>query len=420
MPPPSKILNPASALPPRVLFVIKLTSILAMLDAAYLASVSLSRGALPGCGPSSSCQELLASRWAYVLGVPVSLLASLVYGTVFVAACRLNERRPASELRKIWAGSIGCSLLMIFAAAWFVCLQLFVMKKICPFCMTAHACASIAAATILLRAPIRSAPAQAWKVQKAVFIDPGLVKKIALASVAGVAVLIGAQTLHHPRTYLVKSVSAGPVAESKTEAARLFSIYQGKFQLNLNEEPLIGLPTAPHVIVSLFDYTCPHCQTTHRYLKQVQKTFGNQLAIVNLTMPLDGKCNPAIKPTQPLHADACEYARIGLAVWRANKRVAENFDDWMFRPSSPPPLAEARRYAATLVGQDVLTRALEQDWIGSEIKRNVAIYQISYLEDRRGMLPQLIIGDVFIAGPPNEAGDLYRIIGQEFGLVAGH
>ena len=65
-------------------------------------------------------------------------------------------------------------------------------------------------------------------------------------------------------------------------------------------------------------------------------------------------------------------------------------------------------------------RALEQDWINSEIKRNVAIYQTSYVEDPRGMLPQLIIGDAFIAGPPNEAGDLYRIIAQEFGLVAAH
>jgi protein-disulfide isomerase len=241
---------------------------------------------------------------------------------------------------------------------------------------------------------------------------------IALASLGGLAVLIAGQTSHQPRTYLVKRADPTLAAGPQSKPARQFSIYTGKFQLNLDEEPLIGPPTAPHVMVSLFDYTCHHCRAMHGYLTQAHRTFSNQLAIVNLPMPLESSCNRMVKRTYPAHTNACEYARIGLAVWRANRKFSAQFDDWIFAPPPPPPLAEARRYAAELVGQAAFAETLEQQWIDNQILRNVAIYEASFLQDRNGRMPQLIIGEAFISGPLNHVSDLYGLLLKELSLTA--
>ena len=306
---------------------------------------------------------------------------------------------------------------MILAAVWFACLQLFVLKRICPFCMAAHACATIAAVIVLCRAPIRPAPTKGWQAQKEVFVTPALLQMIALASLGGLAVLIAGQTLHQLCTYLVKRSDPSVATKPESKAARQFSIYTGKFQLNLDEEPLIGASTAPHVMVSLFDYTCHHCRAMHGHLTQAQRTFSNQLAIVNLAMPLDSSCNRMVKRTYPAHTNACEYARIGLAVWRANRELLAQFDEWIFAPPSPPSLAQARSYAAES-RQKVFAEALQQQWIDDQIQRHVAIYEASFLQDRNGRMPQLIIGDAFISGPLNQVSDLYGLLSKELGLTA--
>src|SRR6187402_743909 len=82
----------------------------ALLVSIYLGWVSFGGSAVGGCGPESNCDKVLSSRWSLLV--------------------------PAA-----WA--------VIGAVAWFVALQLFVIKAVCPFCMAAHVC-GLAAAAILL------------------------------------------------------------------------------------------------------------------------------------------------------------------------------------------------------------------------------------------------------------------------------
>jgi uncharacterized membrane protein len=392
------------------------TSGLAILNAGYLALVSFRRDTLPGCGPSSGCQDLLSSRWALFLGVPVSLLAILVYAVFFIAGCRLTEGSPITRRRRAWMVLVGCSFLMIFAAGWFVGLQIFFLKKVCPFCMMAQACASIAAGIVLFGTLVQPAPTTDWPLRNEDLVDRSQIKMIGLAALGGVAILIAGQTLHQTPTFLVKRGGAAGLATPKSGGSRQFSILNGKFQLNLEEEPLIGRPNAPHVMISLFDYTCNHCREMHGYLTQVHMTLSNQLAIVNLPMPLDSSCNKMIEFTNPAHTNACEYARIGLAVWRANRDLSGHFDNWIFATPSPPSLDEVRRYAAQLVGKKAFEEALRQEWIETQINRNISIYKASYLQDHNGRMPQLIVGSALIYGPLNQVSDLYALLSKELGL----
>ena len=283
--------------------------------------------------------------------------------------------------------------------------------------MTAHVC-GVAAVAFLLQAnrnPVtqrrdesgQSVPGKGWAFQT----------KSLLAGVAALAALIGGQVLHRPAAFVVHASTTTNQLFAPTPVERTLAIHEGRFLLNLRELPVMGSPEASRVIVSLFDYTCHHCRYMHGQLKTVQHTFSNELAIVSLPLPLDEHCNRFARQTPSAHVGACEYARLGLAVWRAKPAVFSEFDDWVFAPHLPAALNEVRRRAEELAGRDALERALADGWGDRRILEDVAIYEANYRQSRRGEMPQLIIGSGIVAGVIDSMEELYRIIEERLGLV---
>ena len=138
-------------------------------------------------------------------------------------------------------------------------------------------------------------------------------------------------------------VDTGPVSAMK----RPFQFYEGMFAVDLQDVPVIGVPTNAQVVVSLFDYSCHYCRLMHPIIQEVQRAFSNELVIISLPMPLDEKCNRTITRTSRPHTNACLYAHLGLAVWRANPAKHPEFDEWMMsgpdRGRWPPPWAAPSR-----------------------------------------------------------------------------
>ena len=114
--------------------------------------------------------------------------------------------------------------------------------------------------------------------------------------------------------------------------------------------------------------------------------------------------------------NACEYAKYGLAVWRAKPEAFEEFDSWVFSPASPPDLATVQAHAAELVGVENLQRAFSEDWVGRQIAADVALFEANYREVGRGSMPQLIIGGSISVGALRGVDDLYQMLGESFGL----
>ena len=135
--------------------VIRLLFLAAAVISAYLLSVSLSGGTAVGCAPGSSCDAVLKSRWGYFLGIPVSLFAVLVDGALLLTTFSCSARANPVQQRKTWELMIPGALLVMGAVLWFVAIQALVLRRFCPWCMASHACASIAAILLLLRAPVR-------------------------------------------------------------------------------------------------------------------------------------------------------------------------------------------------------------------------------------------------------------------------
>jgi uncharacterized membrane protein len=383
----------------------------AMGISAYLAWNSFTGGRAVGCGPESGCDKVLQSRWAWWFGAPVSLFALAVYSLILGASFRLGAGTPPEIQRKAWGWLVPCALVVAGAAIWFVGLQVFSVKAVCAYCMAAHASGFMAAALLLAGAPFRNAPAKPWESERQVYVTPRVVRRAAAISVLALAALVGGQFAQKHHTPVVTPIAGG--GTNTVTPDRIFSIYD-RFQLNLREVPMLGTPTNAQVAVSLFDYTCHHCRTMHPLLVEAQRQFGSSLAIVGLPMPLDPGCNQTVKRHYPPHTNACDYARIGLAVWRANREKHHDFDQWVMAGENPPPLPETRQHAAQLVGADALEKALRDPWVEETLRTSVGLYEVAYRAGQ-GSMPQLIIGQSVAVGSYLQA-DLIKMFAENLGL----
>ena len=418
----------------------RLLLLVAASGAGYLAAVAFANGPLAGCGPGSGCDKVLSSRWAYWLDIPVSVPAVVVYLALFVASFLLQRKRSADDQRGAWMLAIGLSIVIAGAAVWFVGLQMFVIEAFCKYCLVAHACGFSAAILFLKNIPFASnASMPAWSSGSPEYGVPrkALPSLIALGAI-GTLALAGGQLLIQKQRNVVRefasastnqaAVAAGTNKVSLPKIAipnspnaqligpRLLSLYNGQFLFQLDDVPMIGSPDAPNVIVNLFDYNCFHCRILHPMLKDVQQRFGSRLGIVLLPMPMDQACNPYVPPKHPTFTNSCDYARLSLAVWHADKTAFGKFDDWLFSTQQPAPVDQVREYAARLVGAEKLESAVTNDWIQQLIVKSCNLHFTNWQATAGPAMPQIIIGPVISAGALNSRNDLIVLLEKYLGL----
>lgn len=359
---------------------VRALSLAAAAVAVYLL-VESARGAGPvGCGPGSACDIVLTSRWSSWLGVPVSALAIAAYLGIFAASVSVGPFVPEPRRRVAWSVLLALATAVTLGALWFIAAQVFLIGEICVYCMTDHALGMATAALIFGAAPRRTP--RAWA-------------PIA-AGVAGVAVLIGGQFLTPPPRTAEIAVRSG----------------DEQIQIDPNELPHLGDVSRGKVVISLFDYTCPHCRAVHGYLLELQKT-DRRLSIVTLPAPLDSDCNPAIPAgeTEPRHEHACELARLASAVWREKPDAFAEFDRWLFEPERPRPLEEAQRKARELIDHDP---APSPD-ADKPIRLGLELHRLTRGErGRYARLPKLLIRSKILVGRPGSEEELRRGIEEGF------
>ncbi len=403
---------------------------------AYLLSVSLSGGSAVGCGPGSACDEVLQSRWAYVVGIPVSAFALVVDLAILLTTFGCGSKSSPKQRRNAWEILLPCSVLVLGAALWFIALQAFVLHRFCPWCMAAHACGGLAAILLLTRIPVTDARNRREK-------DPAVSRpammKLAVAAVIGVALVGVAQVVVPRKTFSVATVpnpapvrvvsqnikrnasaeslpvpatnvaAANSMVATVSNAAKtaltnsrlantMVPILGQRMFLDLETVPIWGPVDAPTKLVSLYDYTCHHCREMHPHVVDLRRTFGDKLAIISLPMPLDSQCNHLIRQTPRAHVNACTYAKLGLIVWRAKHDAVEQFDDWLFSFPSPPPLVQVTNKAIDLVGLMAFDVASRDPWVEQQLRTDIEIYIISARENPPGNMPQFLIGSNIVSG----------------------
>ncbi len=371
---------------------------LAFSVSVYLGWASWKGGGIAGCGPDSPCDKVLSSRWAYVGPFPVSWGAIFVDGLWILGLLRLVLGFRDSISPRI---VVFCATLVAACAFWFIFLQLFIVKAICPYCMAAHLF-GLTAAVLTFRQLFKTPNRPTRLVVCGLLIGVGL----------GFAQVYVPQVSHES--------SVVPQAQNRTANApieRVLSLYDGAFKLRPSELPMMGPTNAKNFIVSLFDYSCHHCRQMHGFLKQQLTNYGGQFGVINLPMPLDGACNWIVKRTAKAHINSCSYAQLGLAVFLAAPQRAHEFDEWLWNGENPPPIEQARSKASEILGAERLRSTLTNEWIKLRIQEDISLYASNYAKVRKGQMPQLIIGDLVSVGVIDKQSVFDQMVNQQWGIT---
>ncbi len=321
----------------------------ALILSGYLAWSTWQQSKLLGCGgETANCEEVTETHWGKWFGIPVSAGGILVYGAIFFISLSIRKNASVNQ----WLALIFFSALASASALWFIGLQIFEIKSYCYYCMAVHACGLTIAALVLGKAPYKR-------------LNSRNVITAVIAGVAAVAVIVAGQLYAGKNSSDQPSSVTNPV-ENKSQvsgpqdipAHKEVILAKGKLWFSLSDFPFIGRGDASNFVAHFFDFTCPACRQFHSTLRGAHQNHINQTTLVMIPVPLDAVCNPAVKETAYVHENACEYAKIGLALWRVSPQSYESYDQFIFQDQLPPSVDSARGLAEHLAGKDAMERTL--------------------------------------------------------------
>ena len=134
-------------------------------------------------------------------------------------------------------------------------------------------------------------------------------------------------------------------------------------------------------------------------------------------MCIRDSCNALIKNTHRDHVNACNYAKICLAVHQLSPEKYDAFDSWLFSDHKTiKPLATVREHANKLFGSGLLENALTDEAVQKQLNQNIRVYELNSKNGRNSSMPQTIILDRVMFGPPPSAAALKSILKQTLGL----
>jgi protein-disulfide isomerase len=198
-----------------------------------------------------------------------------------------------------------------------------------------------------------------------------------------------------------------PEAKPPARKRRIITVAGGQISLDIRHWPLIGRPDAKYVFVEMFDYTCPYCRATHVAVRGAIDHFGDDLAILALPVPLDASCNHTVGYTAAEHAEACQIAKLAVAVWRVSRKQFAPFHSWLFE--YPRTYADARQHAAELVGEDKLQAELNLPHAANYITKHVELYE----RIGAGTLPKILFPSSTVQGSVESAATLIDMISRD-------
>lgn len=202
------------------LILIGIASFIAFAVSTYLGWVALTSSKIAGCGGELfDCGHVISSRWSLWMGIPVSLLASLTYAWIAVHLAVIAFASNDRWIGWSWFGISVSALSAGLAALWFVGLQVFVLNHLCIYCLVAHGCGIVTAATVVLTRPL------GWKVVGA----SGVVAILGIAALVGVQLNSDPPATYQIETYEVPSSTGNavefeaPIFEAPASKANLES-----------------------------------------------------------------------------------------------------------------------------------------------------------------------------------------------------
>lgn len=377
--------------------------------------------AIVGCGGEGGggCAQVLGGRWSQWFGVPVTALAAALYGGGLFLTVPAVWRGGGVLARR---ALLAVGLIALLGAGWFLGLLVFVERAFCPYCLAVHVCGIAFGIAVLVG--IRPDPL-------------GLPLAFGIAGLAVGILALGQYFGPAPATHQIAEVrpaaeageasgvsGASPPLPAEAPAAEVpsapapppdgtASFLDGAIVFEVAESPHIGNPEAGRVIAEFFDYTCRSCRDMHGDMHGLLAAHPEAFAVVLVPCPLNVECNPNFEGDSRAHAEACDYARLALAVWRAVPGEFAEFHEYLMAGAVPPPLSEARALAEGLAGRAVLAEALDDFWISARLAEASDAY--SLLVGQSTKMPKLLLGgQAVMTGVAKDRESFIRAIEEHF------
>ena len=468
---------PNQKLMPTLLWSIRLLAGVTCCLCLYLTYVSLQTSDAVGCGFAGfDCDAVLASPWAKWFGLPVAALGLVVYLAALVGSWLVgSQSETTSNLG--WRLLEFAIPVTLGAGIWFLTLQIFAVGAFCLYCLMTHAIGLVisilaitarrianqsevkASAATLLSGAMQASELQKPQPEAAVVAPPSVGLPIAISMVSLVLLTVG-QFLSSSQTQIVVSAEELPTDfqfddlggsevsepveidsnESDTKqseadqeepdqnepklkkvkrragSSRVVKLLNGRLSIDTYKHPILGSPEAPHIVVEMMDYTCPHCRELHDKIKESIKLFDDQVAVVVLPVPMELLCNPYVKKPKPVNRGACKAAKLTVALSLTDPEEFASFHHWMLQGEKVPPYTSALVEAYEHVEPKRLSEKLKSEEVEQRISSNVALMGALYQINAKFALPTQIMGDKLAIGPPRTLEQLVNQWAEAFDL----
>jgi protein-disulfide isomerase len=126
---------------------------------------------------------------------------------------------------------------------------------------------------------------------------------------------------------------------------------------------------------------------------------------------MNRNCNPTVNNNDPQHVEACELARLSVALWRVDPAQFPEFHNWLFDGQMAPTVSNAKIHAYELVDKQKLDAELADRVAGQYVAQQVKLYQTI----GAGTVPKLLFPGTTITGKVESADSLIQIIRQQNG-----
>jgi uncharacterized membrane protein/protein-disulfide isomerase len=219
------------------------------------------------------------------------------------------------------------------------------------------------------------------------------------------------------------SADAGSSASTVPESPRrqrLVKFFGGKLTLDVYKHPIIGSPEAPHIIVEMVSYDCPHCREMHNVMHEALKRYGDQVAILVMVIPLERSCNKLVVSAKASHPGACATARMALGVAALRPAAFPKFHDWLMADKEKPPESDrivSKAYAT--VDGTRLSELSSSGQLTKQIEGYVNLLGSLQKQSKNNSfgLPVQILGDKVMTGKVEKADEVFKAWEEHLGVT---
>ena len=215
------------------------------------------------------------------------------------------------------------------------------------------------------------------------------------------------------------TASAAPASPPAHE--RMVKFLGGKLELDVSKHPLIGSPDAPHVVIEMVSYNCPHCRKMHALVEDAVHRYGDQVAVLVMPVPLDKDCNKLITDAAISHRGACGTARMVISVAKLNPSAFPKLHDFLMSgdKDKPPAMERLIPKAQGLVDRDRLRELMKSAEVNKQLAGYVDLFgqlQSQSHGSKAFGLPVQILGDKVMSGEVEKAEDIYKAWEENLGV----